>query len=274
MTADYADWTVPQANASAVAATGVPLLTAATGILQQSFNPAAGATQSSGIITVRQTGFEVIVTSSFSVAPTTPFVVVQLEWFSSGYSARVATDTYVCAASTTPGAFTTYITGATKGDQVNVHVTNLDGLQVNLTTVAVLENSRLYDKNRVWWDNGLNAGKTVTGWTLPTLPADETVLGMAAAASVPAAGNIAWLCGPHEGLIDIALDFGGGPSTSITAQVASEPGSFYVANNPVYSVATPPLAFQIAGTRSPLRFQLHNSSAGAIAVNWSMIRVA
>lgn len=271
---DYPDWTVPQASANAISVTGVPLLSMATLAYQGTLNPAALATLSSGSQSMTQVGYEILVQSSYGVAPTVPFIEVQLEWFMVGVTNRVATDTFIVPASTTPGAFTVRGTGPSKGDLVNVHVTNLDPAQTATVSIALLQVSRTYVTDSWRWDNAANAGLTVTGWTLPSLPPDESVLGMAASSVIGAGGNGTWLCGMHQGLVNASIEMNVGALTALVAQVAAEPGSAYVANNPLYSLATPPNVFQYAAPRAPVRFQLHNNSGAAVTVTWSLVRAA
>lgn len=270
---DYPDWQQPSANASSIAVTGVPLLALATLTLQQSFNPAAGATQSSAAIAMTQIAYDITVQSSFSVAPATPFIRIQLEWLDAGTSVRVATDTWIVPACTTPGSFTAHGRGQAKGDQCVVHVTNLDGLQTATVTVLMMSTSRMPPGDSWRWDNGLNAGLTVAGWTLPVLPPDESVLGMADGVTIAAAGTAAWLIGAHDGLMSVAIQVTSGALSSLVAQLAAEPSSAYVPNNPLYSSASPPASFLAGGVRAPMRFQLHNNATTSVTVTWGITRV-
>lgn len=273
MSTGYPDWQVPKANATQIAATGVPLLAASALLLQQTFNPAAGATQSSLGSTFSQIGYDFTVQSSFSVAPTTPFIRVQLEWLDSGTSVRVATDTFVVPASTTPGAFTVHGSGQAKGDQCTVHVTNLDGLQVATVTVLLTESSRVPASDTWRWDNQANAGLTVTGWTLPVLPPDESVLGMQSGAVIAGGANGSWLCGMHDGLCWFSAQVQAGALANLVFQFAAVPSSAYTANNPLYNVTGAPSAFQFAGVRSPLRLIIHNNGTSSATVTWGLVRV-
>lgn len=270
---DYPDWQTPQSHADKIAATGVPLLALATLLLQQSFNPAAGLTQSSAALAVPQIGYDITVTGSFGVAPSSPFIRVQLEWTDAGTSTRIATDTFIVPAATNPGVFTVHGRGPSKGDTVTVHVTNLDVSQTVLATVLLLSTSRIPVTDTWHWDNGLNVGSVVQGWTLPTLPADESVLGMADAVTIGAGANTAWLIGMHDGLMGVGIQVTSGALSSVVAQLAAEPASEYVPDNPLYSQVGPPSWFQVAGVRGPMRFQLHNNATSSITLTWGIVRI-
>ncbi len=271
---DFADWQVPQAHADTIAATGVPLLAQpATVFANTAISLAAGTSQTFGSFVVNQTAYEIWVAVNFPAGATVPFVELALLWGEPANAVTIAADTYILPGATSTPGFVVRGRGPAKGSNVIVSLINLDAGQTATVQVRLIQHSRPVMRDLWKWNNQADKALTVPTWTLPALTDDETVLGMGSATSIAAAGNAAFLCGMHDGPIQVGLEVNSGAASNLIVQVAAEPGGSYVSNNPLYSVTNGAPSFQIAGTRSPLRFQLHNNGTTVMTVTWSMLRV-
>lgn len=270
-TPDYPDFQTPQQHANTIAATGVPLLTLASSLLQQTFNPPALAKRSSASLSITQIGYEIVVGASFGVVPTNPFIRVTLTWSQTGFTGYTDTETFIVPACNTPGAFTVIGQGPTRGDSLVVSVTNLDPLQTATVSVGVAENSRIYDRSKWRWDNATDAGLTVAGFTLPSLPADESVLGLVDAVAIPASTAVSYLCGMRNGTIQFGYEMNGGVAASLTLRLQPAPTTEYSTHFPLGAVAAPSFSFQFAGPRAPVIVRLVNTSAGPITVTFGVV---
>lgn len=269
---DYADWQTPNAHATQIAATGVPLLTLPTLLLQQTFDPAAGVTQSSASLAITQPGYEIIVQSSFSVAPTSPFIRVTIGWNDGTSLDPVNADTFIAPASTTPGAFRVQGNGPTKGNAAVISVTNLDGLQVATVQVMFLQHSRILASDDWTYDNAANAGLTVTGFTLPKMPADQSCLGVLDNVTIAAAGSSAWLFGICAGLATVSYEIGSGAASTLSLRIRPKPDTEYSGHNILYSAVSAPPNFQIAGARAPLGVILANSATTSLTMSLAIFK--
>lgn len=269
---DYPDYAPHVAHANQIAATGVPLLTKSNRLYQQAF-PAVGPGNAAGTgtLSVSQIGYEVLLSAQFPLGTASPFCEAQITWKDSTTGFIVDTDSFILTGSTAVGGWSTNGKGPTKGDQMTVKVTNLDAASSAAITITVLQNSRVYPRDKWFGVNNINSGMTVPGFTLPRIPDDETVLGMLGGVSIPATSTSEFLFGMHSGAIAVGLDQGAGPWTSIGLMIAAVPSSAYTADNPIYAAVAPPPAFQIAGSRSPLRVELHNTATTSFTATMSMI---
>lgn len=159
--ADYPDFATPQAHATAVSITGVPLLTLPTELLAaQIFSIAGGGTSIPTILTFNQLGYEILIVLSVPAGATVPFADIDLVWTDTGGSNTVAEEKWVLAA----GSAANYIytgTGPTKGNKLSFKITNLDPAQTLTATVTFLVNSRIYRRDR-WVANTIVAVPTFT----------------------------------------------------------------------------------------------------------------
>lgn len=296
MAADYSDYGVPAAIASqisalglattalqatasqiadAVGAAGVPLITLAT-LLERKSDLAvgAGATVYGSSLPVGQIGYEIRIFAQTGAAATVPFVSVALTWSDSGTGDTMQVDTYVVPAAVSPYYFTVAGRGPSKADQVQVSVTNLDQAVSATVWYDLFQNSRVADHDRWEWLNAQVPGLTVPGWTLPTVPPDRNFLGIVTAATIAAGASDTWLCGMHDGMIQVGINMNAGTLSDLVVSLAPVPSTVYGANNPLYSFHGPPASFQAGGCRAPVRLYLHNASTSSIQVTMSLTRAA
>lgn len=272
MSVDYPDFQTPQQHADTIARTGVPLLTLASDVLAQTFTPAAGATSSSISIPITQIGYEIMIIGQFIVAPTNPFARVTLTWSQSGITGYTDTETFIVPCGSAGTSFKVIGRGPTRGDSVVVSVTNLDPLQVISLVVNLAENSRIYDRSQWRWDNAPLSGVTVAGWTLPFLPADESVLGILDNTLIPASSGIQWLFGMHNGLVQFQYEMNTGLASALTVRFQAAPTSEYLTHYSLGAASPGSFGVQFAGPRAPIVVRLVNTSAAGINVSCSLLR--
>lgn len=180
---DYPDWQAPQAHATAIFNTTVPLGVKSIPVTtyNNNGNPvAAGGTVSSGQVAFNQIGYEVTLTLICDPAETNPTARFQLLWFDSASGLQVGQDNWVLVGGQAPGS-TYYGSGPTKGDMVLIRVNN-SGTQNMTFTLSMLQNSRVYARDD--WRT-ITYG-TIPGFLVALRTLDAGVLG---AASVSVAGN-------------------------------------------------------------------------------------
>ena len=261
--ADYPDWSAPQAHATAIASTGVPLLTGAASILASGVQSVPhGAAYVSAVLPVSQIGYELLVQAQYPSAATVPYAMVQLLWKDSASGLIVDTDDWVVPGATSPAYWFVRGHGPTKANQVQVKIINFEPAQSLSAQINILQNSRVYTVDDWRWNNFQNTGLTVPNVTVaPVLPQDETILGIVNNVSVAASSSKSWLAGMYDGEIQVGYSSGG--SVTLSSEVLAikpVPDSQYSAYQTILS-QTPPAGNQmIIGVRAPLLVTVTNNS--------------
>lgn len=264
---DYPDWTVPQAHANTIAATGVPLLTKSNRLYQQAFiNVGAGVAVHAAVGTVSQIGYEVIFTAQCDPAATNPFVKVQLTWTDSVSGTVVAQDVFKVPMSTAVGGFKVVGRGPSKADILDIFMDNDDTLTAPSFSLIVLQNSRIYAFDDWFWDNAVDNGMTVPGFTLASLPSDQNVLGMINNVAIGAGANTTWLFGMRTGPAQLYLATAVGALTAVTIKIRPQPDSLYTSTDVILSQATPAQSTELVLPRAPLRVNIANTSGASITI--------
>lgn len=273
---DYPDWAPHVAQAQQIAATGVPLLTAASVVYNAAgVNIAGNSAYAPGPQVVSQIGYEFWIQASTGAAATVPFLQVKLTWDDTVSGRTVATDTFTVPAASSAGGFVVAGRGPSKASQVVLTVLNLDPAIAASVNLVMLQNSRVYPKDDWRWLMGAAAPATVPGFTLPSLPADESVLGIVSNITIPAGANSSiYLCGMHNGLVAIGLNVSAGTLSALDLQLAAAPNTVYGSNNPLSSGPPQSAAYQIAGPRAPIRVIFHNTSTAAMTLTASLIALS
>ena len=151
MTADFPDWAAPQAHATAIAATGAPLL-----VLKQIVDRAVGqnlpATGSilrpaSGAFTINQPGYEMWFNVA-SLGSPAPIVSVELQWTDSVSTALIEDETYWFY-SGNANAHLVHGRGPSKADNLAVLMTNHDATHDVTISWVLLQTSRIF--TREFW---------------------------------------------------------------------------------------------------------------------------
>lgn len=270
---DFPDWQAPQANATAIAGTGVPLLTSASLVTNQTKSVAAAATQVLGPFTISQIGYELLITASIPAAATNPFIEVVINWFDSGTNTLMQTDSFaaVCGTATLTN-FVTAMRGPSKADQVRISLTNADSAQAATVNVTMLQNSRVYPSDLLYWPNLWPTTLAVPVFTLPTIPPDEDCLGILSAVAIPASSSITRLMAPYNGPIIVGFNMNTGQLSSLNFFLAPEPLSNYGSNNPVFGATPPSSSFTVGGPRAPLRMVVTNTATTSVTVTMGLWR--
>lgn len=150
MTADWPDYNDSQHKATAIAGTGVPLLTKSTLIKNQaaiSQNP--GTSNNSATFTMPQIGYEIII-SIWATGNFTSFQSFTMTWFDSGSGQQTGQEEYFFIPGTGSGAnaHQIFATGPTKGDQLII-TSQVPGTSSVAVThqYTLLNNSRIYTED-------------------------------------------------------------------------------------------------------------------------------
>lgn len=148
---DYPDWQTHQANANAIAATGVPLLTKSTNLLNDVAHsiPFGGAPVTiANNLVVTQIGYEINVTAKISnAAPTLPILTVDMVWTDTTGSETVSHEQWNIAIGSS-GVGSIHIgTGPSKGNRLTVELSNNDSAQNATVTTVINQNSRVYTRD-------------------------------------------------------------------------------------------------------------------------------
>lgn len=271
---DYADWTAPQAHATAIAATGVPLLGAsATLINNLAFNIPGGGSSAYQTVIMGQVSYEFIITATFGVGPTVPFMRVNVVWTDTAINKTIHVDDWIVPGTTTVGGFVVRGVGPAKSDQVQVTLFNLDPAVAVTGSVVQVQSSRLYAGDIFRWDNGADSGLVVPGFTLPSLPQDTSILGTVSAGTVIASGNSQWLCGMANDVpVNLAIATATVTPSNLTFTVYAKPTAFYGSTAYLLRVVPtgPSSSYQFIGSRSPMLVEVNNSSAVAGTVSFCL----
>lgn len=172
-TPDHPDWNVAQAIAALIAtgqltgaAGGVPLLTGSNNLSQSgTVNILANSTYQTGLINLSQIGYELFVSALVDAAATQPGLQVELDWFDTVSGLQVAQDGWSLLGSNSAGGQQYMGTGPTKGNQVNIKVTNLDPAKQATVQLTLVQNSRVYVRDD--WRQLTKA--LVPGFNLPNV---------------------------------------------------------------------------------------------------------
>lgn len=271
---DYPDYSPHVATAQQVAATGVPLLTLATLLVNEGSKTIPGGSNLTvPAVAVSQIGYEIQVSASVPAAATNPFLLVELQWTDPDTGILCGRDDFVVPMGTTGNPFLVIGSGPTKAARLSVVVFNLEGTQTASVSLFILQNSRVYQRDAWHWDNPSLSGVTVPGFTLPGLPSDQSALAYLSSVTVAAGSSNAYLVGMHAGLIQVGLDMGTAAWANVFLRLSAEPSSVYTTNNPLYDAQNPPSSFQVAGPRAPMRLTLSNTGTASVSLTMSMIAI-
>lgn len=271
---DTPDWAPHVAQAEQIAATGVPLLNL-SGLLANLpvFAVAPGLSGGPPTVAIAQPGYEVHVKVTGSAAATVPFVQVTLTWTDPNTGFPMGKDVYYMPVAELGFSWVMYGRGPTKAGELSVKVANLDPAQNVTAGVAILQNSRVYLRDEFWYSNSDNSGLTVPGFSLPTLPPDDSILGFGDSSVVPASGNVEFLCGMWQGPIVFSYEQNTGASSNLTVRLTAMPATVFSATHNILGAMAPPAQpYQFFGPRAPIKVRLVNSGTTGMTVTWSLVR--
>lgn len=265
--ADYPDFATPQAHATAIAATGVPLLAApATLINRSGVTILGGNTNVLAPVTFTQVGYATQIMASFPAAATNPFISVELLWADAATSLVYDDAHYITVGASGATAFTTLGNGPARSGQLTMSITNLDPAQTVTLQIQVAQDSSIRTTDRWYWRTNVDIGLPVPTFTPATLVPDEDVLGILHGVTVPASTSVTYLFGMAPGrTVNFAGTLVTTPPASVTYQVSPAPLTTYTsaADVLITAPAAANFGYQFIAPRAPLYLKITNSSATA-----------
>lgn len=215
---DFPDWTAPQANATAISTTGVPLLRQTITLGSGSgvaLSPGLGATLLNRV-TINQPSFEGLFSLSQAAgAGSNPFAVMFFNWFDSASGLNVASRSYVLSSGNGPAnQLQYYVSGPCFGDQLSVSITNLESLTNQSLTYAINSTSHLHARDTIY--------QPVYAQTAPitfSSPNGNPLAGVLFRTnpSVPANSTLTRLIAVYNAVVDIMVDANGSPANVVTS---------------------------------------------------------
>lgn len=269
---DYPDWQTPQAHATQIALTGVPLLRA-TNNLGTTFGTtlAGGAsTQLVPSIAVNQPGYELTVEVSMPASSgTIPFVHIALLWWDSASGLFGNRRDIVMAAGNAPANQQTYYAfGPMHSDMFRVDAINLDPAVTATLNWTVNQTSHVFERDQAYQysyegtaPNGFSnpGGVPTTGFVAYSAP------------TIAANSSSSVLCALYAG--DVILDVDNSGSAQAVDAVLLDPAGYATgaANRKIFKTtvaAGAEMSTQLALPFSPVVLKLANNStvAGAVPV--------
>lgn len=221
---DFPDWQVPQAHATTIAQTGVPLLRLSTSKKFNIGTTIAGGGNSTllsaGAMT--QPGYEIGVRCSMPAGTgTLPFVAFTMTWTDSVTGIQTARRDVVCTAGNGAGnAIVSYFNGPCRGNTLKVVATNIDPAVTVTIDWTINQTSHVYEHDQAGQlaypgtaPNGFNNAGGINGtgvilWEHPTLTASS---------------QQAFLCALYGGDVFISVDTIG-ISVPVTISLTDAPG--------------------------------------------------
>jgi hypothetical protein len=275
-----------------IATTGVPLLTKATSLGNQTTLTAIAG--GSGFVTilnavpVSQIGYEFqFTTQQTSAAAVFPLLEIELRWSDSVTGAIVAIDHFYTSGlnQAASHALTTVGTGPTKGDTLTARINNINLAPMNYTFTAA-QNSRLYQRDDWRWTGytGSGSGAVFNGVTNPQYSETEQGLLVADTATVAATTTATKVIPLYGGNVWLHCDELGVTPPNMQLQIMTQ-GAFnagfltqslfsaQLGGGPNGSEPNGPVNVQIALPRSPCLFVMTNNGAVNAVIN-TMITIA
>lgn len=274
---DFPDFATPQAHATAIAATGVPLLSAPgtliTALLQ---NVAANGGTLTQFATFTQVGYALNIITSFPAAATNPFVEVALIWTDAVSGTVYDEAHYFVPGASGASGFTVLANGIVKSSRLEVIVTNLDAAQAATVSLLVAQDSVSRDHDRWYFRNAADNGLAVQGQTVATLLDDELTLGLINAVNVALSSNTTWMFGMAPGrLVQVSGFMSSSAALDYNLQVRPVPSGTYTSSGYLLYLASTATSFNgtFLAPRAPVSVKVTNNSPTA-AVNVHLLLTA
>lgn len=268
---DYPDFQTPQAHATAISVTGVPLLTlAGTLLTAQNFMIAGGGNVSTAALPITQLGYEIQLKLQVPAAATVPFVDCVMTWTDNTGNNTVAVERWMLPC----GSAANYIftgTGPTKGSQLTLKLINEDPAQTATVNVVILTNSRIYRRDR--WIPNLT--QNVPGFTIAQGDATRALLANGSGINVNAGATLTRLFPTYHGDVMFYVEQVGVSGANSQAKLQTEPFAA-LSNADIYSSA--PSGGVGSGIttltrfpRAPLLFSFVNGGTVAASVTFQAV---
>lgn len=268
--ADYPDWQTPQAHATQIANTGVPLLRFTNNLGFSASQTLAGA----GNITllasmaINQPGYEVAVTVSMPTGSgTAPFIRLSLQWLDSVSNIQMARRDVVLACGNAPGnALTYYIRGPMHGNRFLIKAVNLDPAVTATLAWTANETSHVFEHDEAI--QNAYAGTAPNGFVNPAGVATANLVAYTAA-SIAASGSNTFLCALYAN--DVVLNIDAIAAANTTKVELFDPAGYITgtANSPIFGIdvaAAGSASIPLTLPFSPLLLKVTNlGTAGSIS---------
>lgn len=273
---DYPDWSGHVALADQIANTGAPLL-----VLPQAIGALATTSLPPGFLNIatnikfNQVSYEVLVNVGAAAAATVPFTEFIMEWLDPTNTTVIARDTFVIPGITTANSFAVRGRGPTKSGTLNITLNNLDPVQNSTISYQVFQHSRPFEFDTWISANDHNSGLTVPGFTLPSLPIDELVLGVLSGVTITTGSSLSWLFNAAPGkVITLSGNTAGITPANVQLTALAQPNAKY-GNGGVLlreQLTTAPFQFTIAGPRCPILLTVNNlATSGTLTFSGMMV---
>lgn len=267
---DYPDWQTPQAHATQIAVTGVPLLRFTNNLGFAASAALVGAANVTLLpsMAINQPGYEVAVTVSMPAGTgTLPFIRLSLQWLDSVSNIQVARRDVVLACGNAPAnALTYYIRGPMHGNRFVVKAVNIDPAVTATIAWTANETSHVYEHDEAI--QNAYAGTAPNGFTNPAGVATANLVAYTAA-SIAASGSNTFLCALQAG--DVILNVDAIAAANTTKVELFDPAGYITgtANSPIFGVdvaAAGSASIQLTLPFSPLLLKVTNlGTAGSIS---------
>lgn len=155
---DYPDWQTPDAHAASIFATGVPLYSKPTNVLNDQLHnlPANVGTNIIANLAVSQIGYQIYLKVASPAGTGLPFCTMTLNWLDSLTGVVIAHEEWSLGAGSASGGSVYLGTGPTKGDLLTVTAFNEDTVNAMTLTTILHENSRVYSRDD-WRQESVNS---------------------------------------------------------------------------------------------------------------------
>jgi hypothetical protein len=157
---DYQDWGVPQANASMIAATGVPLLGAPNLLLNDAPVINAGGTYFPAALPVSQVGYEISLQPFASGSGSQNSIKVIFTWLDVTGNFPIAIETWYIWPGNTTAAHYIYGKGPTKGSILQVSIINGSSAMQYTVPIQIWQRSHPYTRDD--WRSRIYIGTTAS----------------------------------------------------------------------------------------------------------------
>jgi hypothetical protein len=259
---DYPDWTVPQANANSIAATGVPLLANPGTLLNTTYVINAGANTTPTSLPFNQPGYEVWLGPYETGAGGAGPLEVSMQWLDSTGSQVIATETWDVWPGTMFATHEVYGKGPTKGGILQLIITNTSAAMQYTVPIRIYQRSHLYTRDD--WRTRFYTNSASSNLIAPNDPTSG-LLGNRSL-SINAASSDTSELPLYSGLAYLYFDTSSGlADMTLTIQDSADPNGVGVGTR-IQRYKTPAggiFSQQIALPRYQCRVVMLNSNAGA-----------
>lgn len=207
MTFDFPDWQTPQAHATTISKTGVPLLRASNNLAGATGLTLPGPSSANLVVgkAVTQPAFEIAVLASMPAGTgTIPFLNLDLEWSDSVGGLTTARRSIMMTAGNGPSAaITSFITGPCRGNFLTATLTNFDPAVTATVNYTINQTSHVYERDQ---SGQLAFGSPApNGFTNPTSKPSSGVVAFANP-TIAAGASTSFLCALNVGDAMLEVD--------------------------------------------------------------------